>query len=219
MSREMFNPDSSFEQLRLCMMSLSHALTRLKGATARFGALIALQCLMASVASAHPDIWIKVRYLVKFDDQAMIELETEWTFDIFFSSRIIDQFDTNRDRVFSLSETKALQSELFAPLADIDYFVRVTSDDTIEPMQLARFDAQINGEAITLTFGLRPSAPLMYRKNTIAFSTYDPGETDFSLADMDTVLVQGAFEPTCRFRIGSGSGALQGYPQTVKLVC
>lgn len=175
--------------------------------------------VLAPAAMAHPDYWVTVKYQFSFSETAIRELKLEWEFDVFFSSQAFDQYDLDRDGLFSQEEARALQLALFAPLADKDYFVRVYKGDAAHPMRLKAFTPRINDDRLTISFMLVPEQPLTYGEMPIAIVTHDKGAYDFTLSESDFLRIEGAYDPACRFRIEDGKGPLKGIPQTVVLIC
>jgi len=171
-------------------------------------------------AMANPDVWVKVKYLISFDDTSLTALKVDWTFDAFLSSHALSQFDLNEDRTFDDGETQALRAALFDPLADKNFFVRLFTDDVRQATRLESFAPRVEDDRLGFTFTLVPEAPLAYRGAPTAIGLYDDEIFfDFTLADADFLRVDGPFDPSCRFRIQDGVGPLDGVPQTVVLLC
>lgn len=179
-----------------------------------------LGCGVAPPAMANPDVWVQIKYLLKFTETAMTGLEIEWTFDPFLSNHAISQFDADGDSKFSEDEVRELRAALFDPLASMGYFMQVFLGETAHPMRPESFDPTIDGDQLAFAFTLAPEDPIDYRKGAVAIGTYDAGIFfDFSLADENFLRVDGPFDPSCRFRIQAGEGPLTGFPQTVVLLC
>lgn len=170
-------------------------------------------------ARAHPDVWVTVAYQLTFSQTAMTEAEVVWTYDVFYSDRVISQYDVDGDGTFSDAEKSRLQAAIFDPLATEGYHVLVYLDTTAQQMRLARFDPAIKDGRLSLTFTLVPEVPLNVRQGTIALATFDDTVFDFALEEEDFLTVGGAFDPTCRFRVQTGEGPLDGVPQTILLIC
>ncbi|MEL6532554.1 MAG: DUF1007 family protein [Pseudomonadota bacterium] len=180
---------------------------------------LALASAPLTPAHAHPDFFVKVKYELSFAEDALTALSLDWVFDVFYSDQALNTYDLDGDGAFSADETSALQEEIFAPLADEGYFVRVASGETPEPMQLSSFTPRMEGEQLVLSFTLTPLAPLDYQDTSVAFVTHDPRAYDFSLAEGEFLTVEGDFNALCRFRVEEGTGPLDGLPQTLRLLC
>lgn len=181
---------------------------------------LALGCGAALPASANPDVWVKIKYLLTFNDTALTGLDIDWTFDPFLSSWALEQFDSDEDGAFSAEETTALRAQLFDTLADQSYFVQVLAGETSQVMGVERFAASVAADQIVLAFTLVPETPIDYRAAPVTIGTYDDEIFfDFTLADEAPLRVDGPFDAACRFRVQAGEGALDGASQAVVLLC
>lgn len=214
MSRKMFMPATTVEQHGSPTMSDLFALVARRFS---LGALAAF--FLASPAMAHPDYWVTVKYQLTFSETAVTEMTIDWEFDVFYSSEAIETYDLDGDMAFSEDEAQALQAALFAPLAFENYFVKVYQGGLAKPMRLETASPRIDGDRLAISFTLLPETPLLFREAPLAFATYDEKAYDFSLAETEFLTVGGPYDSECRFRIGDGTGPLDGVPQTVSLLC
>ena len=181
---------------------------------------IVLVCGAAPGAMANPDVWVKVKYTLNFDETSLTGLKIDWLFDPFFSNRAIQQFDKDRDRQLSDAEVAALRAEFFDHFEDKKYFLHVLVPDTPAPMRNESFLAKADAEQFALSLVLVPETPIAYRNGPVIIGTYDDAIFfDFTLADEDFLRVEGPFDPACRFQIRPGDGPLTGQKQAIALLC
>lgn len=181
---------------------------------------LALLCGLAPPAHANPDVWVRVGYVARFNDAGMTGLQIEWTFDPYFSSRAISQIDTDGNRRLSADEAKRLRTEFFDPLSEQMYFAHVVLGETNVEVTADYLGAEIEDEHLVTRFDVIPEGPLDYRAAPVSFSLHDEEIFfDFSLADENFLLVEGPFDPACRFQVKAGEGPLNGHRQSVVLVC
>jgi len=219
MSREMSNPITLYRQQDSTQMTFDHVWNGLRSISASGVLALALWSLGATASTAHPDYWVSVKYRLSFGEAAVTQFTLDWTFDVFASSQIIDRYDLNQDRAFSAQEARDMQDALFAAFDTKGYFVKVFSGDTAQAMKLVTMTPRVEGDQLAISFTLVPEAPLRYRDAPLSFATHDEAAYHFSLSESDFLGVDGAFDTSCRFRVQTGKGLLEGIPQTIMLLC
>ncbi|MEM1160970.1 MAG: hypothetical protein AAGJ28_08560, partial [Pseudomonadota bacterium] len=82
------------------------------------------------------------------------------------------------------------------------------------------FRPWIDGDLLVFSFNAVPQDPVAYRQGPVSLSLYDRTiYFDFSFAEDNFLLVDGPFDPACRFRIESGDWPLEAHKKTVVLLC
>ena len=177
--------------------------------------------ISASSAYANPDVWIKAGITYRFEDNKVSAVSYMWRFDEYFSSRSVRTYDVDESGVLEPEEAERLRIEAFDPLAKFDYYVHVwVAGEKRENLTIESFNASIEGTQLVYRFTvpLTPSADPSF--GAVITSLYD-GRTvvDFRFFKDDFLLVEGAVDPSCKFRIARGRGAQSDHPQPVTLQC
>lgn len=136
---------------------------------------LAIACLCASPALAHPHIFIDAKATILFNDAGeLIGIRHSWTFDEAFSVWQTQGLDTNEDGVTSSEEMQELADENMAGLAEYGFYTYAGEGASTLPMASmddARFTFE-DGRS-TLTFGVEPQGP--YRiKDELEVAINDP---------------------------------------------
>lgn len=217
MSREMSNLGASLGQHGTYRMIAS----RLADLRRPVAAGLVAACAFVSPVVANPDIWVSVKYLLRFDDTAMTQMEIDWRFDQYASNRISGVFDGDSDGVFSQDELEELRVRAFDPLAKHRYHMRIFSGKSPVMFKIGDFAAEIDRDnRVILSFTLSPQTPMDYRTVPISFSQRDLSSYyDFSFAEAEYLRVAGPFDPACRFKVRPGDGPLEGDRNAIALLC
>ncbi len=170
---------------------------------------------------ANPDVWVKAGMIYRFEDGKITGISYEWQFDEFFSSRTIASFDADQDGELEPAEVDLLRAGAFDPLADFGYFVHVWEGETKrEDPEIEEFIARVEDGRLIYRFTVAPDPPIDPLAGDVVTSLHDESIfVDFEFREKEFLLVQGAMDPGCRFRIARGSGAQSGHRQPVTLNC
>jgi len=173
------------------------------------------------VAYANPDVWVKAGATYHFEDRKVSAITFEWRFDAYFSSRAIQTYDRDKNGVFEAAEIDRLRAEAFEPLEKFDYYVHIwEGSKKRDNPQIEAFDAAIDDQKLVYRFAVRlnPSADPAVEK--IIASLHDRNiVVDFRLFEKNFLLVDGAMDPDCKFRIARGKGAQSDHAQPITLSC
>ena len=172
-------------------------------------------------ANANPDVWVKAGIAYRVEDNNVIGLSFTWQFDEYFSSRAIRSFDSDRSGVLEPKEIKRLRVAAFDPLARFDYYVHIwVTGEKRENLTVEDFGAAIDGAYLVYRFTVVLTPPADPKVGAVVTSLYDKNTVvDFRFFEDDFLLVEGAMEAGCKFRIARGKGAQSGHPQPVSLTC
>lgn len=100
-----------------------------KGNCLYFSLILAWLMLGARMVAAHPHVFLEVSLTVHFDEQGLSGLQEEWVFDEMFSAMIIEDYDANKDGMFTGDEIVRLENEVFENLKEFDYFTYIRIDE------------------------------------------------------------------------------------------
>jgi ABC-type uncharacterized transport system substrate-binding protein len=109
-------------------------------------------------AVAHPHVFVEVVPSFILAKGRIVGMRVEWVFDAIFSSAIIRDFDTNRDKQFSPAETEKLKAGAFDNLKEYGYFTHFRFNAKMDvPTEIQDFSAAVspNGNLV-YTFIVRP---------------------------------------------------------------
>ncbi|HEX7928649.1 MAG TPA: DUF1007 family protein [bacterium] len=152
---------------------------------------------LASVhdAAAHPHVFIEVTSHFIMAKGRIVGMRVVWTFDAIFSSAIIHDFDTNRDKQFSQQELEKLKAGAFDNLKDYGYFTHFRIGGKVEtPKEIQDFSAAISPDGnLIYTFIVRP--PRLVDPKQVPFDVMFFDETyyvDLRLMENKPVTFEGA---------------------------
>lgn len=184
-------------------------------------AVTILVVLEFSAAFANPDVWVQTGMIFRFEDGKVTGVSYDWAFDEFFSSRTIASFDADGDGELEPAETVRLRREAFDPLAEFSYFVHVwEGDQKRNELEIESFAADVDEGLLVYRFTVALTPPVDPVADEIIASLHDESIfVDFRFREKEFLLVEGAMDPGCRFRIARGRGAQSGHRQTVSLYC
>ena len=114
-----------------------------------------------------------------------------------------------------------MRSEAFDPLADFGYFVHIWEGEVKRnELEIETFTADIENGLLVYRFTVALTPPADPGSGEIIASLHDESIfVDFRFREKDFLLVQGAMDPGCKFRIARGKGAQSGHRQPVTLYC
>ena len=155
--------------------------------------LLTILILVFSVpkqAISHPHVFIETRMEVELDQEGIKGVWHHWTFDEYFSAWIIDEYDTNKDGVFSPEETQRLYQEAFQNLKKFGFWTRVFyGEKEIATDTLEDFSVSLQKQSATYSFFLPLNIKLSSDPQDIYIAVYDedfychiffpPGEVSF----------------------------------------
>ena len=180
-----------------------------------------LAAMGAPVVHANPDVWVRAGATYHFEDRKVSAITFEWRFDAYFSSRTIQTYDRDKNGVLEAAEIDRLRGEAFEPLGKFDYYVHIwDGEKKRDSPQIEAFDAAIDDQILVYRFRVRLTPAANPAVEKIIASLYDHNiVVDFRLLQKNFLLVDGAMDPDCKFRIARGKGAQAGHTQPITLSC
>jgi ABC-type uncharacterized transport system substrate-binding protein len=185
---------------------------------------IAASALPGPVA-AHPHIWITNTTTFLFDGAHVVGVRQSWTFDPFFSSFLIEEFDESGDGRFSEAEQEILHDHAFVATAEYGYFTHLhLGDGRPFVTEVTDFTAEIEGDTVRYAFTVPLAEPVDPVTTPVRAAVYD--ETfyvDLQFDPDDPVRLEGLTGLDCRFELGQDMANPiyfnMVYPPLVTLVC
>ena len=175
---------------------------------------------LTPAALANPDVWISTSYLYRTDGERVTGLDIDWEFDAFASSYLLDEVDRDGDGLVSDVEALELESDIFGPFAEFDWFLHATAGGEPAPFSVAWLDSRFDSDRLVVRLGVLFDEPVPYLASEIVTSLHDDEVFfDFSPAANDFLAVEGPLDPSCRFVVGPGEGLLAGHHSTIALRC
>ncbi|WP_191601798.1 DUF1007 family protein [Marinomonas algicola] len=156
-----------------------------------------LFCL-ASLVGAHPHVFIEGQYRIELDKTTIDSFEASWKFDLFTSSSLILEFDTNSDSQFQGQE-KQIVADKLKSFEAFDFFMKVLVDgNAVRPSRVVVSDIIIQNQQILLIFSVAMPDPINLQKQTLSLSF---GDDEFYFALMPPenglLLLRGMLAETC----------------------
>ncbi|WP_052507005.1 DUF1007 family protein [Desulfonatronovibrio magnus] len=130
----------------------------------------------AGPIQAHPHVFIESSLAVVFNKNGIKGIEQQWTFDEFFSSWVIDEYDKNRDGKFSQEETDHLFQEAFKNLKNYGYWTRVFQGTNEHPIEkVENFTVSVSDNMVTYSFFMPLDLKLSRQsgQNEVFIAVYD----------------------------------------------
>jgi ABC-type uncharacterized transport system substrate-binding protein len=162
---------------------------RLPGLLLLTGAL----ALGASVAEAHPHVWITATSeLIYAPDGSISGVRDAWTFDDMFSTYALQGIETKTEGVYSHEELAPLAQTNVESLKEFGYFTFAKADGKKEKFQEpVDYFLEVKDGLLILHFTLPLKTPVKSKELTM--EVFDPSFfVDFKFADKDPVRLVGA---------------------------
>ncbi|MCZ2721904.1 DUF1007 family protein [Marinomonas sp. 15G1-11] len=153
---------------------------------------------LASLVNAHPHVFIEGQYRVELDQTTIDRFEASWKFDLFTSSSLILEHDTNFDSQFQGKE-KQIVAEKLKSFEAFDFFMKVLVDgNVVRPSSVIVSDITIQDQQILLIFSVVMPDPINLHKQTLSLSFGDD-EFYFALMPPESglLLLRGMLAETC----------------------
>ena len=140
------------------------------------GLAIALLCgTLATVAKAHPHVWITAETTVLHDHGGFVGLSYTWTFDQDYTATAIEGLDKNGDGVYDRAELDELAKVNMDGLKEYAYFSHVFLSGRKVPVGEARdYWLEHKGGLLVLHFTLPFMEPVPVEAKGFAFALNDP---------------------------------------------
>jgi len=172
-----------------------------------FGFAVLFMALSASLALAHPHVWVTMETEVDLSPNKEITgFKHKWTFDELYTNFAIEGLDTNGDGVYSEEELKPLAQTNVEALKEFDYFTFAFLGKTKVPLkEPVNYRLEYKDKLLTLYFELPLEKPVPYEKiKDFNFAVYDPGMyVSLTFNGKEPVKVVSAKPASCAARIGN----------------
>ncbi|MBI5164933.1 MAG: DUF1007 family protein [Magnetospirillum sp.] len=187
--------------------------------------LAALVLAWPGMALAHPHILIDAHAVIEFNEGRIVGLRMAWKFDSAYSSSLVEDFDTDKDKRFSPAETKALETGAFQDSRNQGYFTVAAVDGKPVTWPAASdFQIAVAGNALIYTFRLALPQPVDPRRQAFKLSTFEESfYVDVDFRNDAAIALTGDGAERCRFTRGPDhanavwGGAL--LPTKVEVTC
>jgi ABC-type uncharacterized transport system substrate-binding protein len=131
-------------------------MTRTRGLLSVAAAAAVLSAAAASVASAHPHVWITVESTVLYEQGSVSGIRHKWTFDEFYTAMAIQGLDTNNDGNYDRNELAELTKVNIDGLREFAFFTHIKLADHALEVDDAR-DAYLDYAEATVLGESEPS--------------------------------------------------------------
>jgi len=175
-------------------------------------ALLLPLLLGATVAQAHPHVWISaVSELLYAPDGTLTGVRHAWTFDDMFSTYALQGIETRQKGVYTREELAPLAQTNAESLKEFAYFTFAKADGTKQRFEdPVDYFLDYNNSQLTLHFTLPAKTP--FKAKQLVLDVFDRTYfIDFQMADKDPVRLVGAPEG-CKMQLqrpNDGSASAQ----------
>ena len=119
----------------------------------RKAVLTALMCVIPTILSAHPHMWIRGNMEPVLGRRGLTAVHVIWDIDELTSSGIILDYDLDKNGVLSRSEVSALRAGAFEHLSQYEYYLMVEVGNLLAtPGRANDFDARIEDGRLIYDF-------------------------------------------------------------------
>ncbi|MGU3495072.1 DUF1007 family protein [Xanthobacteraceae bacterium A53D] len=163
---------------------------------------MALSCLGALPALAHPHVWVNMRTTILFDAAGNITgLKQDWTFDDAFSAFALQGFPKDASGNYAKEVLAPLAEVNVTSLKEYDYFVHAkTAKAKVAFKDPTDYSLTFANDTLTLHFILPLAKPLPAKGN-LSFDVYDPTFfVSFAFQEKEPVLLDKAPQG-CSFNV------------------
>jgi len=156
-------------------------------------ALVATLLVAASVAQAHPHVWVTMKTELVYDGEGHITgVRQKWSFDDMFSAFATQGLESKEKGKFTREELAPLAKVNVESLKEFDYFTYVTADGKKTALSDPAPDYYLdyNDAVLTLNFTLPLKTPVKAKE--LRVEMYDPTIfVDFAFAKQNPVSMAG----------------------------
>lgn len=149
--------------------------------------LILLLCgLFATVAFAHPHVFVDAKVKVLFNESGLTGIQNHWVYDEIYSTASIASVDKDGDGKLSANESESLKSVVLNEIAKSNYFNYVQSgSDFLVAQAVENFRASVKNGRLVLDFVVGFSAPVGTDYSMLVIVVADPSNYVQVTADME----------------------------------
>lgn len=160
---------------------------------------------LATPATAHPHVWVKVETTVVYEQGAIAALAQRWTFDDLYTAMAIQGLDTNNDGTYDRQELAELAQVNMDGLKEFDYFTfPQLGGAKLALGEPKDYWLELAEGVLTLHFDLPLADPVLAEAEGFTFAVYDPSYfIAFDMAEKSPVVLGAGAPKGCTVEIGS----------------
>ncbi len=149
--------------------------------------ILFLLCTMcASVAFAHPHVFVDASVKVLFNENGLSGVQNRWVYDEVYSRATIASVDENDDGKLSVEEGEGLKSIILGEVAKSNYFNYVQSGSVfLGAKAVTDFKASVKNGRLVLDFVVVFTAPVGADYSMLVIVVADPSNYVQVTADME----------------------------------
>ncbi|MEO1198695.1 MAG: DUF1007 family protein [Pseudomonadota bacterium] len=162
----------------------------------------------AGLALAHPHVFVDARATIVFNDQnAMVGVRHQWTFDEFFSAYAIEGLDADGDGTYSRAELAELAEINVTSLEAFGYFTFAGPEDEVVEFGRPRdYWLDHDDGLLVLNYMLPFARPILMGAQPVFVDIYDPEYfVAFGLVETDPIATD-AMPEACSFVVNEPEG-------------
>lgn len=180
----------------------------------------------AGAAQAHPHVWINAFAELDYRDGGIRGIRVVWSFDDFFSSMLLQDFDKDRDGRFDADEIDGIAVQSLGSLKEFGYFTYIRlNGEAFNYSAVDDFSAHVQDEIVTYAFTVTLPDRIDPRRDEVVFAMFDSSFYVALILDQhDPVRVRGDWPVDCYFdtsqdvQIGSAIDGW-GLGQEIRIKC
>ena len=137
---------------------------------------LALSCLAAWPAEAHPHVWATMHSTLLFTPKGLVSgVAVDWTFDEAYTKVAVTDLDVNNDGTYSADELAPLTKVNLSSLKTYGYFIFFRKNGEVQKLGDATDASQTYAHGrLTLHFSAPLLHPLDPRRDQVGLKIYDP---------------------------------------------
>ena len=142
--------------------------------------------LCASVAMAHPHVFVDATVKVLFNEKGLSGVQNHWVYDEVYSAATIASVDKDGDGNLSASESEMLKTVVLSEAAKSNYFNYIQSgSEFLKAGKFLSFKASVKNRRLVLDFVLEFVVPVASDYTMLVLVVADPSNYVQVTADME----------------------------------
>lgn len=142
--------------------------------------------LCASVAMAHPHVFVDATVKVLFNERGLSGVENRWVYDEVYSMATIASVDADGDGKLSAKESDALRPVVFGEASKANYFNYIQcGSEFLKVEKIRSFKASVENRRLVLDFVLDFTVPVTNDYTLLVLVVADPSNYVQVTTDME----------------------------------
>lgn len=173
----------------------------------RFPALLVravLACLLtsASLAQAHPHVWVAYTASIRMSGTSIVALDERWRFTEGFPVQLVGVGQMPAQGLLDAALTKRFHDEAFVSLAHASYFTHLFVDGSAQAFGAPTgFQVSVEDGKVTYAFRLPLAAPVDVRGKNVELGVWDPSYyVDYEMDSGEAVSLGTGASSACSIR-------------------